>query len=243
MKIRAAIPIMYRSIDLDGVIEDCNEYYAVRLGYTIEEVIGASILDHTTDEYRQESVDMLKSWKVEPATHISRKTQLKTKTGEVMTVLRSVRKKYDGEKVVGIDTELRDVASIRKIQNIYRIDERTDYEEPDVMRRSVDYMGTIVACSESYLSHMGYTKDEVIGISLYEHTASRSKGNLHANMENWRAGFRDKAVIWMRRKDGSEFPTILTSTDEKDANGNIVGRTVALQPIDPRLAPQAHGTD
>lgn len=239
MQIRAAIPVMFRSIDMDGIIQDCNEYYAVRMGYTVDEVIGASILKHTADDCQREVLDMLDTWKTAPATHISKQTQLKTKTGEVMTVLRTVRKKYQNDAVVGIDTELRDLAAIRKIQNIYRIPERTDYEDPVVMRRSVDYMGTIVECSRSYLENMGYSKDEVIGISLYEHTAPRSKGNLHANMENWRAGFRDRAVIWMRRKDGSEFPTELTSVDEKDQSGNIVGRTVALRPMEPPAATPA----
>ena len=84
------------------------------------------------------------------------------------------------------------------------------------MRRSVDYIGTIVDCSQSYLDNLGYTKDEVVGISLYEHTAPRSKGNLHANMENWRHGRRDKSKIWMLRKDGSQFPTLLSATNETD---------------------------
>lgn len=223
---------MYRSVDLDGIILDCNEYYAVRMGYKLEEVIGQSILEHTTDDCRQEILDMLDAWKTAPATHISKQTELKTKTGEIVTVFRTARKRYDGDKVVGIDTELRDVAGIKKIQNIYKVHTRSDYEDPKILHRSVDYMGTIIECNQSYIEHLGYTKDEVIGISLYEHTAQRSKGNLHANMENWRAGYRDTAIIWMRRKDGSEFPTKLTSTDEKDEKGVIVGRTVSLTPIE-----------
>ena len=233
MHIRAAIPVMYRSINLDGVIVDCNQYYAVRLGYTMQEVIGQSILDHAPEDTHQELNEMLDTWKTEPATHISKKTELMTKTGEIMTVIRTVQKRYDGDKVTGINSELRDLAAIKKIQNIYNIRARDNYEDPKVLRRSVDYMGTIVECSKSYLSMLGYTRDEAIGISLYEHTAPRSVGNLHANMENWRAGFRDKAIIWMRRKDGSEFPTMLTATDEKDRNEMVVGRTVALVPLDP----------
>lgn len=232
MQIRAAIPVMFRSVGMSGKIEDCNEYYAVRMGYTIDEVIGSSILDHSPESEHKELLAMLKEWKVAPATHVAKRTQLKTKTGEVMTVYRTFRKKYKDDVVVGMDSELRDIVAIKKIQNIYNIKARNDYEDPKVLRRSVDYMGTIVECSQSYLDKLGYTRDEVIGISLYEHTAYRSKGNLHANMENWRSGFRDKAVIWMRRKDGSEFPTMLTSTDEKDKKGNIVGRTVALIPIE-----------
>ena len=233
MHVRAAIPVMYRSVNLDGIIEDCNQYYAVRLGYTIEEAIGKSILDHAPDDAHRELNEMLNAWRTAPATHISKQTDLMTRTGEIITVLRTVKKRVQQGKIVGIDSELRDIDAIKKIQDLYNVEAREDYEDAKVLRRSVDYMGTIVACSKSYLDGLGYTRDEVIGISLYEHTAARSVGNLHANMENWRAGYRDKAVIWMRRKDGSEFPTMLTSSDEKDESGVIVGRTVALVPLDP----------
>ena len=52
-------------------------------------------------------------------------------------------------------------------------------------------------------------------------------------MENWRAGYRDAAKIWMRRKDGSKFLVLLTSADAKDKNCLVIGRTVSLEIIDP----------
>ena len=230
--VRATIPILYRSVRLDGTIVDCNQYYAVRLGYNLNEAIGSSVLDHSPPECHDEIRAMIETWKTNPSSHISRKTQLLTKTGEVMNVYRTANTLVEGGEIVGIHSELRDTIAVKKIQNIYNLAARTDYEDPHILRRSVDYMGTIVGCNKSYLSEMGYTEDEVIGISLYEHTAPRSRGNLHANMENWRAGYRDKAKIWMRRKDGSEFPVTLTSVDEKDKNSNVVGRTVSLEIID-----------
>ena len=230
--VRATIPILYRSVRLDGTVVDCNQYYAVRLGYSLDEAIGVSVLDHSPPECHDEIRNMIETWKTNPSSNVSIKTQLLTKTGEVINVYRTSKTLVENGKIVGIYSELRDAMAIKKIQNIYKLDVRTDYEDQHILRRSVDYMGTIVGCNKSYLGEMGYTKDEVIGISLYEHTATRSKGNLHANMENWRAGYRDKAKIWMLRKDGSEFPVILTSIDEKDKNDHVVGRTVSLEIVD-----------
>ena len=227
--VRAAIPILYRAIDLDGTIVDCNQYYAVRLGYNMHSVIGASVLDHTPAVCHDEVRGMLEAWRTAPASNIAKQTKLLTKNGEIVNVFRTARPRMDGDRIVGIDSELRDVIAIKKIQNIYNVEARTDYESSHILHRSVDYMGTIVACNRAYLDKLGYARDEVIGISLYEHTAPRSRGNLRANMENWRAGYRDTAKIWMRRKDGSEFPALLTSADEKDKNGLIVGRTVSLE--------------
>ncbi len=232
VNVQATIPILYRSVDMDGIIRDCNMHYAMRLGYTVEEVIGASVLDHTTERYRKEMVARIAKWRDTPATNISKKNKLMTKGGDVIDVLQVVRKRYQNNEVIGMDVDMRDVSVIKAMQDLYDVDSRDDYEDPDILRRSVDYIGTIVDCSQSYLDNLGYAKDEVIGISLYEHTAPRSKGNLHANMENWRAGYRDAAVIWMLRKDGTEFPTTLTAADELNEDGVVVGRTVALKLMD-----------
>ncbi|HET6458163.1 MAG TPA: PAS domain S-box protein, partial [Nitrosopumilaceae archaeon] len=40
-------PALYRTINTDGIIIDCNQSYAERFGYTKEEVIGTSIFDHS----------------------------------------------------------------------------------------------------------------------------------------------------------------------------------------------------
>ena len=87
-------------------------------------------------------------------------------------------------------------------------------------------------CSESYLKELGYRKDEIVGISLDEHTAPRSKGNMHANMENWRCGRTEDAKIWMLRKDRSEFPVRLIASDEINSDKIVIGRTVSLELID-----------
>ena len=122
--------------------------------------------------------------------------------------------------------------NIRRLQDLYNAGTRDGYKDSDELLRSVDYMGMIIDCNQTYLDNLDYKKDEVVGISLYEHTASRSNGNLHANMENWRAGHISASKIWMRRKDGSEFLTLLSVTNETDKDGTIVGRTVALKPVE-----------
>ncbi len=50
--IQATIPILYRSVDMNGVIVDCNQAYADRLGYTVEEIVGKSLFEHSTKDTR-----------------------------------------------------------------------------------------------------------------------------------------------------------------------------------------------
>ena len=230
--IQATIPILYRSVDLDGVIVDCNQAYADRLGYTVEEVIGASLFDHATKDTRGVLKQAFVDWTVSQKTNIPVRIRLEAKDGEIIDVVRTFRNRYDGDDVVGIDSSIVEFSYIKELQDLYNVGARDGYEDPNIMRRSVDYVGTVIDCSQSYLDNMGYTRDEVVGISLYEHTASRSKGNLHSNMNNWRLGRHSPAKIWMKRKDGSEFPTFLTSVDETNKEGMVVGRTVSLKIID-----------
>ena len=230
--IQATIPILYRSVDLDGVIVDCNQAYADRLGYAVEEVIGVSLFDHATKETREVLRQAFVDWTVSQKTNIPVRIKLEAKDGEIIDVVRTFRNRYEGDDVVGIDSSIVEFSHIKKLQDLYNVGARDDYENPNTLRRSVDYIGTVIDCSQSYLDNMGYTKDEVVGISLYEHTASRSRGNLHANMSNWRIGLHNPAKIWMKRRDGSEFPALLTSVDETNKEGAVVGRTVSLKITD-----------
>ena len=73
---------------------------------------------------------------------------------------------------MGVDTDMRDLADIRRMQDLYSVGARDGYTDSDELLRSVDYMGIIIDCNQTYLDSLGYKKDEVVGISLYEHTVS-----------------------------------------------------------------------
>ncbi len=227
--INAKIPELYRSVDMDGVIVDCGERYARLLGHTIDEVIGTSFFNHTPAAGREDLKASFEAWKGAES-NVAKRIQLEAKDGEITDVILTVTNRYEDGKLVGRDAVMREVSHIKDLQDMYNVHARDGYEDPDIMRRSVNYIGVIMDCNQTYLDKLGYTREETIGTSLYEHTAVRSKGNLATNMENWRAGYRTRSNIWMRRKDGSEFQVALTSTDEVDGDGTVVGRTVDLKP-------------
>ena len=227
--INAKIPELYRSVDMDGVIVDCGERYAKLLGYTIDEVIGTPFFDHTPAAGREDLKASFEAWKGAKS-NVAKRIQLEAKDGKITDVILTVTNRYEDGKLVGRDAVMREVSHIKDFQDMYSVHARDNYEDPDTMRRSINYIGVIIDCNQTYLDKLGYTREEAIGTSLYEHTAVRSKGNLATNMENWRAGYRTRSNIWMRRNDGSEFQVALTSTDEVDGDGTVVGRTVDLKP-------------
>ena len=231
--IQAEIPQMFHSVDMNGTIVDCGMRYLDKLGYTKNEVIGTSFFDHTPAETRKDLKASFAAWKNNNnnKTNVAKQIQLETKDGRIIDVVLTVQNRYENDRLVGRDAVMHEVSDIKKLQDAYNVGARDNYEDPNTMRRSVDYIGVIIDCNKTYLDRLGYTREEVIGISLYEHTAPKSRGHLNANMENWRLGHRYESKTYMLRKDGSEFLVDLTSTDETDSSGHILGKTTSLKPL------------
>ena len=101
---------------------------------------------------------------------------------------------------------------------------------PDLLR-SVDKNGKLTQCNKRYAKTLGYTQEEAIGMSLFEHTAERSMNDMKNEFEEWQktGKITNNFEIWCKRKDGTIFPTLLNATNLYDANQKVVGRTVALR--------------
>src|SRR5256885_2867260 len=106
---------------------------------------------------------------------------------------------------------------------------RSTYDNTPVLLRTVTIDGIISDCNEAYAKALGYTKNEIVGKSIYEHTAERSIDAMKNNFKNWA---NDKEVtqceIWLKRKDGSVFLVLLKGASLFDEQGKLIGRTVAL---------------
>ena len=126
---------------------------------------------------------------------------------------------------------LRDMDELKSLQKLVKIRKYESlYENSPDLYRTVNYKGIIVDCNKAYLNKLGYDKDEVLGISLLQHTADRSTATIRANMANWRiTGKSSTSEIWMKRKDGTEFPCILTPTNLYDDDGMLIGRNVVIK--------------
>ncbi|MGI0007329.1 MAG: ATP-binding protein [Nitrosotalea sp.] len=110
----------------------------------------------------------------------------------------------------------------KKYRNLYEY-------SPDLLR-SISENGFILDCNDNYAKSLGYTKDEVIGTSIFEHTAKKSLKELSQGIGEWKkTGKIINRTIWLKRKDNSEFPTLLSGTNLYDETGAIVGRTVSLR--------------
>jgi len=97
--------------------------------------------------------------------------------------------------------------------------------------RSVDLDGVITDCNDAYAKNMGYSREESIGMSILDHTAERSITEMSIRFKEWKTSGNIiiNKEIWLKRKDGTIFPTLLSGANIKDSAGNVTGRIVSLR--------------
>src|SRR2546427_351949 len=246
-------PNLQRTINKDGIIIACNQSYARSLGYSKNEIIGKSIFVHVAKKSLEAMRDSFETWKRFGSVE-NKEVIFQRKDGTIFPVLISATNIYDSDdKLIGSNTIIRDITDIyyqrkrlqenqeqmkyqyyqiKKINDLLTITEkryRTLYDKTPVLLRTITIDGVLTDCNEAYAKALGYTKKEAAGMSIYDHAAERSINDMKNNFETWkRTHETQSSEIWLKRKDGSIFPTLLSGTSLYDEHGKIIGRTLAL---------------
>lgn len=106
------------------------------------------------------------------------------------------------------------------------------YENSPDLFRTITTDGITIQCNESYARALGYSKDDIIGQSVYEHTTEESVEMLNKSVEKWKkTGIITNAELMLKRKDGSTFPVLLSANNLYDEDGNLIGSNTILRDI------------
>jgi PAS domain S-box-containing protein len=101
------------------------------------------------------------------------------------------------------------------------------YDNAPDLCRAVNTEGIVIDCNKSYAEHLGYAKEELVGRSIFETTAEESLDAMRDCLKTWKeTGHVFNKEIWLKRKDGTIFPTLLSSTSLIDENGNMISTTI-----------------
>lgn len=124
-----------------------------------------------------------------------------------------------------IEKKIRELATAeRKYHNLY--DQSLD------MCRIVNASDTILECNLAYAENLGYTKEEVIGKTIFDHDAEESIADHHKMKETWiKEGKVLNIELWLKRKDGTKFPIILSSNGVFDEDGKLVASNTIIRDI------------
>ncbi len=247
-------PDLLYTINLEGIILDCNNSYCKYMGYAKKEIIGKSVFDFVAIQSIDECANSFQMWK-STGNVSNAKTWFKRKDNSEFLGLINAINLYgiDGE-LIGSDTTMRDITDLYEIKKTVEDNEkklkqqnealkiayghlleteqkyRTLYEKSPDLLRTIDLAGNIVDCNDAYCTSLGYSREEIVGKSMFTHVAERSVRDLKDAMLEWdQTGSIKNREIWLQRKIGDVFPTLLLSTNLYDANGNLTGRIGALR--------------
>jgi len=106
------------------------------------------------------------------------------------------------------------------------------YEETSELCRTIDLDGIILNCNRAYADALGYSKQEIIGKSMFEHIADDSVDQLRQTFEKWKKTGRVSSIdLRLKRKEGSTFPVIISATSLFDGTGKLFGSSTIITDI------------
>jgi len=106
------------------------------------------------------------------------------------------------------------------------------YEGSPVLQRTVNTSGIILECNPAYVKNFGYTKDEIIGRSLYDHVAEKSLDDMKNCFESWKkSNVVENVEIWFKRKDGTTFPGLISANNVYDEKGKLIGSNTVIRNV------------
>lgn len=112
----------------------------------------------------------------------------------------------------------------QKYRNLYD-------NSPDLLR-TINLQGIITDCNRTYTDSLGYTREEVIGASIFEHASEESLEALQGSFKAWKtSGIVRDREIWLKKKNGNKFPTLLSATNLYDKDGNLIGSNTTIRDI------------
>lgn len=100
---------------------------------------------------------------------------------------------------------------------------RSLYDNAPDLLRTITTDGIIIDCNRSYATKLGYSKKEIIGASIFDHTQEEKISPLKNSFDIWKNdGVVTDKEIRMKRKNGTSLPALLSANTMYDSEGNLV---------------------
>lgn len=217
-------------LELDGRIVTSNAVTAQRVGKDLEDILGKRIYDllpHNIAESRRT--------RVEEVIKTGKPVQFEDERSGTIIDHTVYPVKNDEGEVVKVAVFGRDVTDSKRSERALRESEkrfRTLYENAPRCYQSLDENGCFLEVNKTWLTTLGYSKEEVVGRSFAEFLHPEWKGQFKENFPRFMAVGEILGVEFeMMKKDGS---TILVKFDGRigyDDEGNFLQTHCMLDDI------------
>jgi PAS domain S-box-containing protein len=127
-----------------------------------------------------------------------------------------------GGNVVGRVWSFRDVSERRRTEEQNRLLAQTIQSTGDIISIT-DLEGRFTFVNRAFLTSYGYGESEVVGRDVALIDSPRNPPGLQREIRETTQGGTWRGELWNRRKDGTDFPVALTTSQIRDPNGRVVG--------------------
>ena len=129
--------------------------------------------------------------------------------------------RIDGE-VVGRVWSFRDISERRRTEEQNRLLAHTIQSTGDIISIT-DLQGRFTFVNRAFLTTYGYGEGDVIGSTPALIDSPRNPAGLQAEIRDTTQGGTWRGELWNRKRDGTEFPVALTTSQIRDPEGRVVG--------------------
>ncbi|HEY5666490.1 MAG TPA: sigma 54-interacting transcriptional regulator [Gammaproteobacteria bacterium] len=226
-------PALVVALDKDGFFIDVSDAWVERFGYSREELSRLKPQNLATPEsaamIEKEYLPMLRRrGRLEHAA-----IDLRTKSGEpVNCVARAVSERSESGDFVHTVAVYYEVDRELRLEQHYR----DLYRATPAMLHAVDARGRIVYVSDHWLKKLGYRREQVIGRPITDFMSEHTRESLtQEQLENVIAhgAFKNEPREFVTR-DGKIIEALISSAENRDQNGRVVGLLVASKDVTQR---------
>jgi PAS domain S-box-containing protein len=106
------------------------------------------------------------------------------------------------------------------------------YEDSPDLYCTVNNEGIIIECNKSYADNVGHLREKLIGKSIFDHIARNNLRTMHTYFEEWKqTGKVFNKEVFLKRKNSTIFPVLLSASSVYDKGSNIVACSIAMKDI------------
>jgi PAS domain S-box-containing protein len=216
-------PFMYFTVDTRGTVLSVNRSGVEQLGYTVEELVGRSVLDVFHEEDKEDVSRYFSACLQDlerPSSWEARKIR---KDGSTLWAKENVRivRSTDGSRVILLICE--DVTKRKQAEEQVLLQAQL-LEQVQAAVISTDLQGTVTHWNEYAEKLYGWSREEALGRNIVGLTVGTAEAGVAEEiMDRLRAGATWEGEFVARRKDASTFPAHVTDSLIYDTQGRAVG--------------------
>jgi hypothetical protein len=210
-------------VDLAGRITSTNRKF-ISMWRLPEELLAARqderLIEHVHDELKDPDAYLRRVRDLYTDIEASSFDILELRDGRVFE--RYSQPQRIGGTIVGRVWSFRDVSERRRTEEQNRLLAHTIQSTGDIISIT-DLEGRFTFVNRAFLTNYGYGESEVMGRGVALIDSPRNPPGLQREIREATQGGTWRGELWNRRKDGTEFPVELTTSQIRDPDGRVVG--------------------